>query len=464
MIERACISQLMAWCNERNGRKPLLIRGARQVGKTTIVRMLAAQCGLNLIEVNFEKPWRFVQTLESLNPRRTVEAIAFELNVDIHPENSLIFFDEVQACPKALELLRYFYEEAPEYRVVATGSLLEFALAEPGFSVPVGRIQLFHLGPLTFEEFLQATGEDKALSLIRNFQAGDTIPGPAHDKMNHLVRLYSITGGMPQAVDTYASTRSFTTVERIKADILDTFRLDFNKYQGRANVHLLTLVFDALPRLMGRKLIFSKIDSNYRSSELAKAVEQLYMARVITKVFNSHANGVPLGAEKNDRYFKIMLLDTGLLLTQLRLVPTDIDLVPELNLVNSGILAEQFIGQQLHAMQSTQREPELYYWAREERAASAEVDFVFETETRNIVPVEVKAGSTGSLRSLHLMVQLKSLPVAVRFCSDLPTLFREKRGTVKGTVDFLLLSLPHYLVQQMPRILNTVLNRKEAST
>jgi uncharacterized protein len=453
MFDRTSLDDLKKWGTSGSGRKPLIMRGARQVGKTTVVRMLARQLGAQLVELNMEKPWSFTSTLKALDPRATIEAIEFELNRDIDPDNSIIFFDEVQACPAVLPLLRYFYEEAPEYRVIATGSLLDFVFAEPDFSIPVGRIELYHLGPLTFQEFLHALSEHKALEYITNYHLGKPVPNPFHEKLNDLVRTYTLVGGMPEAVATFAETRSHRAVAKVKAQIIQTFRLDFYKYRSRKDPQLLTTVFDALPRLMGKKLIYSRIDLNYRSNALAKAVNQLCLARIISKVHNTYANGIPLAAERNDRFFKILGLDIGLLLSQLQLPQTDVSRIKELNLVNRGVVAEQFIGQHLYASLPSYQEPELHYWAREERSASAEVDFVIADERNGVVPVEVKAGNTGRLRSLQLMVQQKSLPVAVRFCSDPPTLLHERRKTAKGDADFELLSLPHYLVQQTSRLL-----------
>ena len=456
MLGRWDLDRLETWYRAGDARKPLLMRGARQVGKTTLVRMLAERTGVRLVELNMEKPWRFVSTLEALDPQRTVEAIEFELNIDIDPANTILFFDEVQACPAVLPMLRYFREEAPQFAVIATGSLLEFVLAQPQFSIPVGRIELYHLGPLTFEEFLSALGEEKAIALIHDYRLGEDIVEPVHAKLNELAKTYAVVGGMPEAVAVYAQSRSLKAAEKVKSEIIDTFRLDFNKYGDKADPRLLRSTFDAVPRLVGRKLIYSHINAQARSSDLAKAVEQLSLARVVAKVCHTHANGIPLAAERNDRFFKVMGLDTGLLLTQLQLAPTDVVQAPDMTLVNRGAMAEQFIGQLLYAMPPPYREPELYYWAREAPSSSAEVDFVIADDRHRVVPVEVKAGNTGKLRSLQIMVKEKSLALAVRFCSDPPSVFNEKRATVKGNVDFRLVSLPHYLAQQTARLLNQV--------
>ncbi len=415
--------------------------------------MLAERMGGRLIELNMEKPWQFAATLGKLDPRSTVEAIEFELNVDIDAEHSIIFFDEVQNVPEVLPLLRYFYEEAPEYRVIATGSLLEFVLAEPEFSLPVGRIELFHLGPLTFEEFLEAAGERKALNLIRNTRLNDQPGDVVHNKLTSLFRNYVLVGGMPEAVHRFVISGSFREVEKVKSEIIGTFRLDFNKYRAKIDTRLLSLAFDRIPHLAGRKMIFSRISAGYRSRELSRAVDSLYMARLIHKVFKAAGNGVPLAAEKSESVFKIVLLDTGLFLTQLKINPIEIETADELNLVNEGVVAEQVVGQELASLQPFYSEPELYYWVREKKASSAEVDYLVTDGAGRIVPIEVKAGSTGSLRSLQMMVLEKSLSLAVRFNSEKHTLYKENRKTVKGEVEFTLVSLPHYLAGQVVRML-----------
>lgn len=452
MIQRGAIDRLVAWFHNQKTRKPLLIRGARQVGKTTLVRMVAQQLGVKLVEINLEKPWSFVGTFTALNPRRTVEAIEFELNLDIDPDQTILFFDEAQACPSVLPLLRYFYEEAPEYRVITTGSLLEFVLAQPSFSLPVGRIELFHLSPLTFQEFLGGIGESKALEAIEGFSWGDEISDTAHTKLNALVKTYCLVGGMPESVAVFREARSLRASDKTRSQIIETFRIDFNKYLGKADPSLLQVVFDSLPNLMGRKLVYAKISPEYRTRELSAAVRQLCLAGVAIRIHHSHANGIPLAAEKRERFFKLLLLDVGLLLSQQKLIPAELEKAAELNLVNKGTVAEQFVGQQLLSAQAPHRPPELFYWCREKPSSSAEVDYLLEAQGQ-VIPVEVKAGKAGKLRSLQVMVKEKGLLRAVRFFTGRPSLSKETRGTALGTVEYQLISLPHYLVQQTPRLL-----------
>ncbi len=451
MFTRDALKDLTAWYANQKQAKPLLVRGARQVGKTTLVRMLAQQLDLQLVEINLEKPWHFTQTFTHLDPRRTIEAIELEFNIDIDPDRSLVFFDEAQACPAVLPLLRYFYEEAPEYRVITTGSLLGFVLAQPNYSIPVGRIELYDLGPLTFQEFLAGIGEQKALAVVEEFYWDQPISEATHQQMNALVRSFCLVGGMPEAVRVFADDRSLRAVEKTKALILETYRLDFNKYLGKSDPTLLQIVFDALPLLLGRKLVYARISRDYKSAAVSAAVRQLGLAGLLTRIHHSEANGVPLAAEKRERVFKPLLLDTGLLLSQLKLLPAELDQVPELNLINKGTIAEQFIGQHLLAAQPSYRTPELFYWCREKPSSSAEVDYLLELAGR-IVPVEVKAGKAGKLRSLQVMMKERRLPVAVRFCTALPRVQQEDRGTALGAVSFKLVSLPHYLVGQLPRL------------
>lgn len=428
--------------------------GARQTGKTTAVRLFAEQNGLDLIELNMEKTWFFSAAAASNDPRALVTAIEFELNRAIDPEHSLLFFDEIQAEPRIIGILRYFYEEIPELPVIATGSLLEFALAEPVFSLPVGRVELYHMGPFSFEEFLSALNQDRVLGFLGSFEIKDTVPEALHRQISTLMRHFVFVGGMPEAIAVYKETESLKEVEKIKAGIIQTFILDFAKYRHNADVGLLRTVFESLPGLIGRKLIYARIADGIRSDRLSEAVNQLRMAKLVEKVFHSSANGIPLAAEKNERLFKTLHLDIGLLVSQTGLNPVHIQHEADLNLVNNGVLAEQLVGQELLQICPRYREPELFYWVREQKTSSAEVDYVIADDSGHIVPVEVKSGKTGSLRSLQVFADEKRTATAVRFNSEPPSVFQEERRTPNGKpVKFRLISLPHYLAGQVGRLL-----------
>lgn len=453
MMYRKDLELLKLWYY-RKKQKSLLIRGARQVGKTTLVRMFSEKENIKLIEINCEKSWSFFPLLKDMDPLKIIQAIEFELNIEINPDKSLIFFDEVQNEPSVLQILRYFYEELPEYRVVATGSLLEFVLDEPEFSVPVGRLELLYMGPFSFEEFLLACGEDSSFNFLSNYHIGDEVLQNVHTKLSNLLKDYIAVGGMPEVISAYIDKQSMIELERIKNSIIDTFKLDFNKYKKHTNPKLLSIIFDSLPLQIGKKIKYSNIDRSYKSNDISKSLYQLYLSRIVSKVFNSSSNGVPISAEKKENFFKCFLLDIGLLHTQLKMNPFETSQAIDLNYINNGVISEQLIAQQLGSQFQSFQEPDLYYWSREKKSASAEVDFVIADNKRRIIPIEVKSGSTGTMKSLHIMVIEKNLSSAVRFNSDLPSVYHENRNSVKGEVKYILYSLPHYLSGQVIRLMN----------
>jgi len=454
-MSREGLQTLKSWYY-RKRRKPLMIRGARQVGKTTLIRLFTEMEHIELIEINCEKPWSFTPLFEELDPKKIIDAIEFELNCSILPAESLIFFDEVQNTPSVLKLLRYFYEEIPEYKIIVTGSLLEFVLDEPDFSLPVGRLEIMYLRPFSFEEFLLATGEESALSMIQNYQIGETIAQNYHFKLKKLLQTYIAVGGMPEVLNGYIEKQTMMELERIKNTIIDTFKLDFHKYHKKNDPKLLSIIFDALPLQIGRKIKYTNIDRGYKSKEINKSLYQLSLAGIVYKVFNSSCNGIPLAAEKKNNFFKCFLLDIGLIHTQLKLNPFEIMHENELNYINNGALSEQLIAGQLNHQYPEFQEPELYYWAREKKAASAEVDFVITDRKGRIIPIEVKSGSTGGMKSLQIMMIEKSLSHAIRFNSEPPSIFHENRETTLGHIKYNLYSLPHYLSGQVIRLMDHI--------
>ena len=450
LFYRNHLEYLEGWFEKRD-RKPLVIRGARQVGKSTIVEMLAKKKDLQLVEINLEKPHRFVSQFSSFNPRKVIDLIELELKVEIHPEKSIIFFDEAQAAPEIFALLRYFYEETPEYALITTGSLLEFSLNEPDFSFPVGRIEFLFMGPMTFEEFLGAQNEQKMLSFLKDYNFDQDWPETLHYILSEQLKNYLIVGGMPDSVRGFVDTKSLSKTAQIRNTLVSTFELDFQKYSAKADTNLLKECFKFISANVGNKVKYARIDSKKKSTEVNTALSHLCMARVTSKIFHSDCSGIPLGVGRKKEVFKMLFLDVGLISALLGI--NELDFINEdLILLNNGSIAEQFIGQHLQYIQAAYKEPELYYWIREKKNSSAEVDYVVNFGNR-IIPIEVKAGKTGQLKSLHQFIYEKKIQQAVRFNVGPPSRLQEIRTTSYGEINFELTSLPLYMICQLPRLL-----------
>lgn len=451
-MKRRYEAYLTTWF-EKTRRKPLVIRGARQVGKSTLVRQFAEMRGLKLFEVNLERHPEFRQISETLDPSKILREVEFICNRGrIDPSDSLLFLDEVQELPKLLQCLRYFYEEMPELPVIAAGSLLEFALAEHSFPMPVGRVEYFHMGPVCWEEFLAAKEEVMLLELMRNYAIGDMFPLSAHERLVPLLRDYLLVGGMPEAVQLYVEGRGFDEIFDAQEAVYQTYRDDFSKYaQGRALLRL-QKILDYLGQGAGTKVKYANVDRESQSREIRQALDLIRKAGVVFSVTHSHANGVPLASEAEQTVLKLYCLDIGIYNRICRLESLSERSLRDARFVNEGVLAEQFVAQQLFFSETPKRSPELYYWLREGRANNAEVDFLCQVGT-TVVPVEVKAGKGGSLKSLFQFSDAKGKALACRF--DLNPPLRQKIvhriDSREVTVD--LLSLPLYFCGQTNRLL-----------
>lgn len=463
LLKRTEIDYLRSWAS-RATRKPLIIRGARQVGKSTLVRQFAQASGLELVALNFERNPEFREVFARRDPAEILAAIQLLTGKAVRTGAALLFLDEIQAAPEGLAALRYFQEETPDLHVIAAGSLLEFALATATFSMPVGRVEYLYLGPMQFEDFLQAMGETPLVEWLRSLSLGEIRAGPmtraVHEKLMGLLRQYWITGGLPEAVARFTDSRDFSEVSRVHHSIVSTYRDDFAKYSHGALRERVQLVFDRLPALVGRKFKYAHVSHDHRAAELATALEQLCMARIAYKVHHTSANGVPLGAEVNDRHFKVLYMDVGLMATALQLRLIDLGR-QELTMINSGAVAEQFVGQHLLYAGLPYEAPALHYWFREAKGASAEVDYVI-THGQHVVPIEIKSGKTGTLRSLHYFLQEKRRGFAVRLNGDVPSLLEDSSRLADGVeLEYSLLSLPLYAVGQIGRLLDTKLEGAE---
>ena len=454
LLNRTEIKYLHDW-SRQNPHKPVVIRGARQVGKSTLVREFARSARFSLVELNFERNPELREAFAFRDPSRILATVALLTGQTVGAGTSLLFLDEIQSAPEALSALRYFHEELPELHVVAAGSLMEFALADARFSMPVGRVEYLHLGPMEFEDFMGAMGHPELASHLQEFSLSDldehAIPRPLHDKYLDLLRQYCVVGGLPEAVSAYVQTRDFARVSRVQQSVVATYRDDFNKYSHGSLQGRIQMVFDRLPAMVGRKFKYAQVSRDHRAAELADALRHLCMARVASRVRHTAANGLPLAAEADERRFKCLCMDVGLMCAALHLDVLDLG-KQDLTLVNQGAVAEQFIGQHLLYGGARYETPELHYWAREARNAAAEVDYLV-APAREVVPVEIKAGTTGSLRSLHQFLKEKRRDFAIRFNADVPSLLRDSKGLPDGTrIDYRLLSLPLYMVGQAPRL------------
>ncbi len=451
-MKRLAENYLQAW-KDRADRKPLLLRGARQVGKTYLVEQWGRQFFPSFLRIDLEKRQDLHSVFDSNNPQEIIQTFSAVLNTEILPRKTLLFLDEIQACPKAIAALRYFYEDLPELHVLAAGSLLDFVLSDFPYSMPVGRIEFLYLNPMSFEEFLFALGENPVLDFIKGFELEKPIPDALHQKCVELLRKYFFVGGMPEAVSAYVQEQNPVAVARIHASILGTLESDFSKYGTRTQAQHMRQILTYIPRHVGEKVKYVAIDRLARSKDLKVALELLVLARVIHRVRHSAANGIPLGAEAVENCFKTIFLDIGLLNQGLGLgfVPLD-----QLLTVQEGGLAEQYVGQELLNWGEVFEDKKLYFWTREAKNSNAEVDYVI-AKGAEIIPVETKAGKTGSLKSLHVFLAEKKRKMAVRLNLDQPSVgnFQTKIHTQQttGPVEFRLLSLPLYLTGQVLRLI-----------
>ncbi len=454
-MKRSVMPFLLGWLHSTS-RKPLVVRGARQVGKTWLVRHVAKVNNLQLIELNFEKNPEYKQYFINNDPHVVLRYLEAAFQCTFDPQKSLLFLDEIQAAPELISKLRWFFEDLPQLPVIAAGSLLEFTLANYPFSMPVGRIEYLHLEPLSFEEFLLALEKDKLYDFLNSlyFTELQHLPQPMHEQLMMLFKDYLLVGGLPAAVASWIEHKSLEKIGYIHHNLMATYRDDFHKYSGKLNISRLEDVLIAIPNLLGKKFIYSHVNKDVQSAPLKQALDLLTKAKLCSKVSACAANGIPIGSEPKKNHFKMILLDIGLANNLLGLRLNQLMNSQDILLINNGAIAEQVTGQLLRTITPACMEPLLYYWFREENKSSAEVDYIIQHQT-NIVPIEVKAGSSGHLKSLHLFMALKKLPIAIRINSELPSIVDINLGTlINETANYKLLSLPFYLVGQINRLLD----------
>lgn len=411
---------LLEW-SQRSSHKPLLLRGARQVGKSTAVRHLS-QKFKSFVEVNFERQPSYKQLFQGdIDVKRIVPQMAAIAGKPIEPGSTLLFLDEIQACPEAIMSLRFFKEDMPELHVIAAGSLLEFALEElPTFGV--GRIHSMFMFPMTFDEFLLANGENLLIEARNQATSSAPLPAPLYEKLVGLLRTFMLVGGMPEAVSKWVETHDYLACQEVQDDIVVTYEDDFPKYKKLVDPMLLRLTMRSAAVQATKKFVYSQVGGSYSTSEVKKALEMLILAGILIPVTHTSANGVPLGSEADYSYRKMLLLDTGLMLRLLNMTTGDVsELTTQIltsdvsELANKGPMAEMVAGLEILHYKTPNIRHDLFYWPRMAKNSSAEIDYLV-TYKQQVVPIEVKAGMQGGMKSLWLFMNEKHLDNALR-CS-----------------------------------------------
>src|SRR4030066_1722508 len=447
MFQRNINKLLKEWKSRKN-RKPLIIRGARQVGKTSAVNLFAKDSFKTYIYINLELADNLA-LFSRMNPvREVIQGIQLKFNKKIIPRSTLIFFDEVQNSSVAMNQLRYFYEEMPDLHIVAAGSLLEVKMKSEGFSFPVGRVEYCYMFPVTFEEFLSALEETETLHYINSIKPGKKIPTEIHNTLMKQYHEYLLVGGMPEAVARYAETKSLIDVDPVYESILTGFKDDVLKYASLAKAKYIQYLIEHASKYIGLPIKYENFGgSGFRSREMSEAFDVLEKAMVISRVYASASRQLPL-INNLKKSPKLLYLDTGLVNYQVGL-RTKVMNIQDINAIYHGQLSEQIVGQGLLS-QAIRKNITLTYWYREQKGSISEIDFLISSHNR-LIPVEVKSGKAGTLRSLHNFIDESRNNFAVRIYSGV--MGTEKIRT-PNKKQFTLFSLPFYLLHRIEEMMD----------
>lgn len=445
MLNRNILTELLQW-KISSERKPLILRGARQVGKTTVVDMFAANfeqyIALNLELEEDALPFRNYKNIQQL-----VESLFFLKDKDLAKlGNTLLFIDEIQEVPEALNILRYFYEQFPDLPVIAAGSLLETAI-RGNVKIPVGRVDYKVVRPLNFDEFLQATGDKAALEQYRKVPMNDY----AHNKILDLFHTYALIGGMPAVVDHYLTNRNLTFLRSLYESLIISYLNDVEKY-GRTNnlIQVIRHVINTAYYEAGSRIKFNRFgNSNYNSKEVAEAIRTLEKMMLLHLIYPTTNTQLPIVPDfrKSPR---LQVLDTGMMN---HFAGLQKEMIGTSNLDNmyQGKIAEHIVGQELLASRSNVLN-NLNFWVRQKVDATAEVDLVIQYDGL-IIPVEVKSGSSGTLKSLHIFMDAAPHDIAVRLYNGKVKL--DHINTLNGK-KYRLLNLPYYLTMHIDKYIDWI--------
>ena len=406
-MKRKLLNNLIEWRNDKN-HKPLVLEGARQVGKTWLMKEFGRTQYKKVAYINFDRNEKMCKVFETdLDTNRLITAIELDVEFKITPEDTLIIFDEIQECPRAITSLKYFNEDAPQYDIIAAGSLLGVA-HHFGTGFPVGKVEFLRLYPLSFTEFLDAMGKEQFVELIekQDFEMIKLF----NTKFEDLLKQYTYIGGMPEVVQNFIDNKDFKKVRTIQKRILSSYEKDFSKHIPANTVEKVRMLWNSVPTQLAKdnkKFIYNAIKKGARAKEFETALTWLKDAGLIYQVYKITKPGLPIGAYEDLDSFKLFVLDVGLLGALVNLDAKTILDRYEIFQEFKGAMAEQYVLQQF----KTIKDLPVYYWTNE--TSRSEVDFVIQIDSK-VVPVEVKAATNLKARSLKIYMEQFKPELALR--------------------------------------------------
>ena len=442
-MERLILKDLIAWKNSPY-RKPLILKGVRQVGKTWILKEFGKRCYENTAYFNFDENEEYKQFFEtSKDVNRILQNLMFASGQTITPEKTLIIFDEVQDCPKVINSMKYFCENAPEYHIACAGSLLGIALAKPS-SFPVGKVNFMQVDPMTFTEFLTANGDENLVKYMERIERIEPIPDAFFNPLYEKLKMYYVTGGMPESVFMWTQARDVSAMQNTLSDIIDAYERDFAKHPDVSEFPKISMIWKSIPSQLARenkKFLYKVVKEGARAREYENALQWLVDARLVHKIYRSSTPGLPMSAYDDLSAFKIYLADVGVLRRLAQLAPTAFTEGNRLFTEFKGSLTENFVLQTL----LTQFEVTPRYWAQNN--PPYEVDFLIQRENE-IFPVEVKA--EGNIRSKSLKKFKELFPDKVKL--------RVRFSLDNLKLDDDVLNIPLFMADYTDRLLGLALN------
>ncbi len=442
-MERLILKDLIAWKNSPY-RKPLILKGVRQVGKTWILKEFGKRCYENTAYFNFDENEEYKQFFEtSKDVNRILQNLMFASGQSIKPEKTLIIFDEVQDCPKVINSMKYFCENAPEYHIACAGSLLGIALAKPS-SFPVGKVNFMQIDPMTFAEFLTANGDENLVKYMESIERIEPLPDAFFNPLYEKLKMYYVTGGMPESVLMWTQARDVSAMQNTLSDIIDAYERDFAKHPDVSEFPKISMIWKSIPSQLARenkKFLYKVVKEGARAREYENALQWLVDARLVHKIYRSSTPGLPMSAYDDLSAFKIYLADVGVLRRLAQLAPTAFTEGNRLFTEFKGSLTENFVLQTL----LTQFEVTPRYWAQNN--PPYEVDFLIQRENE-IFPVEVKA--EGNIRSKSLKKFKELFPDKVKL--------RVRFSLDNLKLDEDVLNIPLFMADHTDRLLGLALN------